>query len=197
MLLPPCRTGAPGDGADGVAAALDALVLVGGGDIDPASYGQAAHPATAGVDVARDGWERALLAAALERHQPVLAICRGLQLLNVHLGGTLLQHLPDSGSSTSHQPAPGCFTEVKVAAEPGSRVAAALGRSFTVACSHHQSVDRLGRGLAVTARWLGDNVVEAVELPDVPFTVGVQWHPEETGDATLFDAVVAAAGGSQ
>lgn len=209
MLLPPSRSapGAAGSGtgvadiagsrtgAVGVVSALDALVLVGGGDVDPAAYGAPHHPAVAGVDAVRDRSELALLEAALDRDVPVLAICRGLQLLNVHLGGTLYTHLPDVIGHDGHQPGPGRFSEVEVATVPGTRTAGILGEQVTARCSHHQSVDRLGRGLVVTALSKGDaeKVVEAVELPTHRWVLGVQWHPEESGDRRLFDALVAAA----
>jgi gamma-glutamyl-gamma-aminobutyrate hydrolase PuuD len=200
VLLPPCRSapGGPGAGAPEVAAALDALVLVGGGDLDPAAYGAAPHPAVAGVQAARDRSEAALLAAALAADLPVLAICRGLQLLNVHLGGTLCQHLPDLLGHDGHQPAPGRFADVDVVTVAGTATAAVLGGRTTVRCSHHQGVDRLGAGLAVTARSVeppgaGEGVVEAVELAGRRFVLGVQWHPEESCDRRLFDALVAAA----
>jgi gamma-glutamyl-gamma-aminobutyrate hydrolase PuuD len=199
LLLPPCRRGPagiphdPGAGADDVVGALDGLVLVGGGDLDPATYGQVAHPATGGVDPERDGSELALLAAALGRDLPTLAICRGLQILNVARGGTLLQHVPDVVGHPGHRPAPGQFADVDVVTAPGSTVAAVLGEKLTVACSHHQAVDRLGEGLVATAHSLdAEPVVEAVELPGHRFVVGVQWHPEESGDGRLFDALVAA-----
>ena len=191
VLLPPVEAG---DGVAGAAAAVDAvdaLVLVGGGDVDPARYGQAPHPATAGVDPGRDAGELALAAEALRRGRPVLAICRGMKLLDVLLGGSLVQHVPDVVGHVGHQPARGCFADVTVTTEPGSVVAKVMGDTAVVRCSHHQAVDRLGRGLVVTAR-APDGLAEAVELPDAPFVVGVQWHPEEDGDTRLFEALVSA-----
>ncbi|MHB8219510.1 MAG: gamma-glutamyl-gamma-aminobutyrate hydrolase family protein [Acidimicrobiales bacterium] len=188
VLLPPCG---PGGAAD-VVGALDALVLIGGGDVDPATYGRPAHPATSGVDPSRDAGELALLAAALDADLPVLAICRGHQLLNVAQGGTLVQHVPELVGHQGHQPGPGRFAPVDVVTEPGSVVAAALGERATVSCSHHQAVDTVGEGLAVTARSV-DAVIEAVELEGHRFAVGVQWHPEETADRRLLDALVSAA----
>jgi putative glutamine amidotransferase len=193
LLLPP--TEGPG-GADGSAAdvisGLDALVLVGGGDMDPACYRAAADPATSGVNRRRDDSELALLRAALEAELPVLAICRGLQVLNVLLGGTLIQHLPDVVGNRRHQPAVGCFGPVDVATEAGSLLAKVKGEAATVQCSHHQAIDRLAPGLVVTAR-SSDGVIEAVELPSAPFMVGVQWHPEEDGDLPVFEALVRSA----
>ncbi len=195
LLLPPVRSApdGPGAGAAELVATLDALVLVGGGDLDPAGYGLAGHPAVDGVDQDRDRSEEALLAAALDRDLPVLAICRGLQLLNVYLGGTLLPHLPDVVGHDGHRPAAGQFADVDVITVPGTRMADILGATDTVRCSHHQAVDRLGTGLVVSAS-SSDGVVEAVELPGHRFVVGVQWHPEETGDRRLFDALLAVAG---
>jgi len=178
--------------AGAVVSVLDALVLSGGGDVDPAWYGAAPHRATAGVNRQRDESELALLAAALEAEVPVLAICRGLQVLNVHLGGSLIQHLPDVVGHTGHQPAAGCFGPTDVTVEPGSLLSKILDPSITVACSHHQAVDRPGEGLLVTAS-ATDGVVEAVELASAPFVVGVEWHPEQDGDLRLFEALVRAA----
>lgn len=200
VLLPPCRSspGGPSAGAAEVAASLDALVLIGGGDLDPTSYGAPAHPQVAGVTAGRDLSEAALLAAALGADLPVLAICRGLQILNVHLGGTLLQHLPDVLGHRGHQPAAGQFADVVVETVAGTVTAAVIGEKETVRCSHHQGIDRLGQGLVVSARSVeagagdGEGVVEAAELRGRRFVVGVQWHPEESGDVRLFDALVAA-----
>jgi len=192
VLLPPSVGGLDDvSAASSVVRVLDALVLVGGGDIDPARYGQVPHPATAGVDARRDASELALLNAALEADLPTLAICRGMQLLNVFLGGTLFQHVPDVVGHDGHQPARGCFADVKVTTEAGSIVAKTLGESTTVRCSHHQAADRLGNGLVVAAR-SDDQLAEALELPSARFVVGVQWHPEENGDVRLFRALLEA-----
>lgn len=199
LLLPPrpVPSGRPLGEVAGAAAeamaALDALVIIGGGDLDPGSYRQAAHPSTDGVDQRRDSWEEAVLARALDRRIPVLAVCRGLQVLNVHLGGTLHQHLPDLVGHVAHCPAPGRFGEVAITTVAGTWAERVMGPRATVSCSHHQAVDRLGRGLVVSARAADDPViVEAVELRDHPFAVGVQWHPEEPGDERLFAALVGA-----
>ena len=193
VLVPPCDVRHGEEAAAAVVDALDALVLAGGGDIDPARYGQAAHAATAGVDPGRDASEMALLQAALAADLPVLAICRGMQLLNVHLGGTLIQHVPDAVGHAGHQPAAGCFAEVEVRTEAGSLAADVVGASTVVRCSHHQAVAETGAGLAVTAR-AEDGLVEAVELTAARFVLGVQWHPEENGDVRLFDALVDSVG---
>jgi gamma-glutamyl-gamma-aminobutyrate hydrolase PuuD len=194
LLLPPAdpADGGPEAGADEVVAALDGLVLIGGGDIDPSSFGQDPDPRIGGVNPVRDRTERALLAAALRADLPVLAICRGHQLLNVHLGGDLVQYLPDVVGTTVHQPRAGAFGEVTVRTVAGSRTAAIVGPEVDVLCCHHQAIGVLADGLAATAR-SDDGVIEAVELPGRRFVVGVQWHPEETGDIRLFTALVESA----
>jgi putative glutamine amidotransferase len=202
VLIPP-----PGDdvangvvpgGADGVGAglshlvaALDGLVLIGGGDVDAQRYGQAADPRNGGTNRLRDELELGLVAAVLDHDLPVLAVCRGMQVLNVALGGDLVQQVPDLTGTKAHQPGPGAFGPVSVVTEPDTRVRHLLGGRTEVLCSHHQAVGTLGRGLVVTAR-SEDGIIEAVELPGHRFVVGVQWHPEETGDARLFEALVAA-----
>ncbi|HXQ61145.1 MAG TPA: gamma-glutamyl-gamma-aminobutyrate hydrolase family protein [Acidimicrobiales bacterium] len=192
LLLPPSEgPGGDDSSAAGVVSVLDALVLVGGGDVDPAWYGAPPDPATSGVNRRRDESELALLGAALAADLPVLAICRGMQLLNVHLGGSLHQHVPDVVGHPGHQPAVGSFGPTEVRIEPGSLLSKILDDSVTVQCSHHQAVDRLGVGLVVTAS-APDGVVEAVELPSAPFVVGVEWHPEQDGDHRLFEALVVA-----
>jgi gamma-glutamyl-gamma-aminobutyrate hydrolase PuuD len=202
VLLPPCHEDGAGGalGAAEVAAAIDALVLVGGGDVEPSAYGGGTHREVAGTDPVRDASERALLAAALDADLPVLAICRGLQVLNVELGGTLTLHLPDVTGNDDHRPGPGAFSEVEVETVAGTAVAAMVGPRATVRCSHHQALDRLGAGLVVSARSVGhpgshrpDGVVEAAELPDRRFVVGLQWHPEESQDLRPFEALAAAA----
>ncbi len=194
LLLPPASTapGGPAAGADDVIAVLDALVLTGGGDLDPASYGEDPDPEVGGIDLNRDASERALLSAALEVDMPILAICRGCQVLNVHLGGTLHQHLPDVVGNLDHRSAPMVFGDVDVTTVPGTTTAAVFGAGTTVRCSHHQAIRDLGRGLVITAH-ARDEVVEAVELPSARFVVGVQWHPEEGMDQRPFDALVKAA----
>jgi putative glutamine amidotransferase len=194
LLLPPLRTAAPGPGfgAAEVIAALDGLVLTGGGDIDPAAYGQATGPDVAGINPVRDESERALLAAALEVDLPVLAVCRGCQILNVESGGTLHQHLPGVVGHEGHRRAPSVFGEMKVTTTAGSRAASIFGPEATVLCSHHQSIDDLGRHLVPTAQ-ADDGVIEAVERTGSRFVLGVQWHPEEGADARPFAALVAAA----
>jgi gamma-glutamyl-gamma-aminobutyrate hydrolase PuuD len=177
--------------ADAVAA-LDALVVTGGPDVDPAAYGAAPHSRTVVARRERDDAELLMLRRALDRGIPLLGVCRGLQVLNVALGGTLVQHVPDAVGHTKHNPSPGVFGTTTVTLAPGSRVGAAVGARALVQCHHHQAVDRVGNGLVVTGR-AADGVVEAVEHPDGPFTVGVQWHPEQdAADIRLFAAFVAA-----
>ncbi len=194
LLLPPASTGpdGPGTGAAEVIDVLDGLVLTGGGDVDPRAYGEEAEPEVGGIDLNRDASERALLVAALEADMPVLAICRGCQVLNVYLGGTLHQHLPDVVGNLDHRSAPFRFGDVDVETVPGTVTADVFGPSTTVRCSHHQAIRDLGRGLVVTAR-AGDGVVEAVELPSARFVLAVQWHPEEGMDPRPFEALVRAA----
>jgi putative glutamine amidotransferase len=190
LLLPPWQgSDDPGAGVVEAMAALDGLVLIGGGDVDAARYGQSPDPRSAGVSDLRDASELAVLSEALRTELPVLAICRGAQLLNIHLGGELVQYLPDVGGSSAHQPAPGTFGEVAVTTQPGSRVRCIMGERLEVLCSHHQAIGKLGQDLVVTAT-AEDGVIEAVELPSHRFVVGVQWHPEERGGAPLFQALV-------
>lgn len=195
LLPPPGRApDGPGTAADEVIEALDGLVLTGGGDVDPGAYGEQREPEVAGVNTTRDASERALLKAALRADLPVLAICRGCQVLNVELGGTLHQHLPGVVGHLAHRSAPYVFGDVEVATTPGSAAARIFGATPTVLCSHHQSIRGLGRGLVATAS-TGDGVIEAVELPSARFVLGVQWHPEEQGDGRPFEALVRAAVG--
>lgn len=180
---------------DRVLGALDGLVLSGGADVDPARYGAERDPRTQAPRHDRDAWELALLAGAIERDLPVLAICRGVQVLNTALGGTLLQHVPDV-TAADHGEAPGAFAPTDVVIEGGTLVRDALGSvgdRLTVRCHHHQALDRVAEGLVVAAR-SADGIVEAVELPSATFVVGVQWHPEQdAADRRLFRALVAAA----
>lgn len=171
---------------------LDALVLAGGGDLDPELYGAAVHQATGHRQPQRDRFELALIRAAMEAGLPFLAISRGMQLLNVAMGGDLIQHLPDVVGHEGHAPATGRIAGHRVQISPKSRIGEILGETANVATSHHQAVQRLGEGLVAVA-WAGDQVVEAIELRGHPFGVGVQWHPEEGDDLRLFEALVAAA----
>jgi gamma-glutamyl-gamma-aminobutyrate hydrolase PuuD len=184
VLLPPNDFG-----ASEVVERLDGLILSGGADIDPARFGQEAHPRTV-IVADRDAWEFAVLSAALERDLPVLAICRGIQVLNVAVGGSLHQHLPEVLGHQDHLHTPGTFGSTKVRLEKGCRLERLLGDRVTVPCHHHQGIDQLGAGL-VAVGWADDGMVEAAELVDRRFVVGVQWHPEQDqGDLRLFEALV-------
>ena len=172
---------------------LDGLVLTGGGDLDPASYGAAPHSRTGYVRDFRDSAELRLVSAALDDGVPFLGICRGLQVLNVALGGTLHQHVPDVVGDDRHCLSPGRYNRFPVTVAPGTRLAKALGQeTVEVSHYHHQAVDRLGPGLTATS-WSSDGLVEGAEVEDHPFAVGVQWHPEADEDPSLFAALVSAA----
>ena len=175
-----------------VIARLDGLVVAGGADVDPARYGQAPGPHTTVVRPERDVSELTALQAALDRDLPLLAICRGMQLLNVALGGDLLQHLPDLENTGIHDPGPGHYQRREVRTEPGTALHRLLGPTAPVACHHHQALARIAPGLTPSA-WAEDGVVEAVEAVDRRFCLGVQWHPEEGPDHRLFAAHVDAA----
>lgn len=165
----------------GLVERLDGLVLSGGGDIDPSRYGQSRHPELYGVDAERDAFELGLAGEALPRGVPLLAICRGLQVVNVALGGDLIQHLPDVGSNrVRHRAGVGRSVSHTVRVAPGSRLGSVLGAQVVeVSSSHHQAPQRLGRGLKPVA-WADDETVEALELDGHPEVLAVQWHPEET-----------------
>ncbi|WP_205697592.1 gamma-glutamyl-gamma-aminobutyrate hydrolase family protein [Conexibacter sp. SYSU D00693] len=172
---------------------VDGLLVPGGADVDPASYGATPHAQTRGTSPERDAFEEALLRRAIERDLPVLGICRGMQVLNVALGGTLLQHVPDVVGHPDHRRTPGTFegNDHEVVLRPGSLAARAAGEERHRALSHHhQAVDRLGEGLVVTGRAVGDDLVEAVELPGRRFVLGVQWHPEADEASRLVAALV-------
>jgi putative glutamine amidotransferase len=171
---------------------VDGLMVIGGADVDPAGYGADAHPTTQSRPD-RDEHELNLLRAAIERGQPVLGVCRGAQLMNVLLGGTLEQHLPETVGHDRHRPAMAEFGACPVRVEPGTRVHDILGPEVKVPCYHHQGLDRIGDGLRPVAQ-ADDGTVEAVESTGPEWFVGVQWHPEEDpGDLRLFQAHVEAA----
>jgi putative glutamine amidotransferase len=176
---------------------VDALILAGGADIDPASYGAEAHAETRATWPDRDRFELALARRALERDMPLLGICRGMQLLNVALGGTLDQHLPESVGNEVHRTLAGTFGEHEVRLAPGTLAREAVGaEEVAVRSHHHQGIGELGEGLAVSGWSPDDELVEAIELPDKRFALGVIWHPEEDPDSRVIAALVDAARGA-
>jgi len=178
---------------DEVLERIDALVLAGGCDIDPARYGQQRHPQTVGTVPERDEFELALLARALELDLPTLCICRGMQLLNVARGGTLIQHLPDVLHSEEHRRNIGTFegNEHEVKLTPGSLAERAAGGELALTRSHHhQGIDSLGDGLVVSGRCSTDGLIEAIELPEAEFVLGVQWHPEADPESPALGVLV-------
>jgi putative glutamine amidotransferase len=191
VLLPP----QPVDDAIAarVVSGLDGLIITGGKDVDPARYGQLAHPTTDTPRKDRDAWEDALLRAALAADLPFLGICRGLQVLNVTLGGSLMQHLPDVIGSDKYNLGGGIFNTVPVDVVPRTVLADLVGARVPAKVYHHQAVDVLAPGLTVSAH-SSDGVIQGVELADAAFGVAVQWHPEESGeDLRLFRGLVDAA----
>jgi putative glutamine amidotransferase len=194
VLLPP----QPVDSeiASRVLDGIDGLIVSGGKDVDPSRYGQERHPATDEPRRDRDAWEDALLTAAIDRGLPFLGICRGAQVLNVALGGTLVQHLPDVIGSTRYNIGGGKFAENEVGIEASTKLGELLFGDETVGVKsyHHQAIDEVAPGLVVSAR-SDDGTIQAVELAGHPFGVAVQWHPEEDAaeDARLFAGLVDAA----
>jgi putative glutamine amidotransferase len=184
LLIPPC----PG-GVDETLDCLDGLIFSGGADLDPECYGADAHPETNGTHPERDDAELLLLEGALARDMPVLAICRGSQVLNVLRGGDLVQHLPEVVGHEGHKHTPGVFADHDVDVLPGTRLRELVGEHAPVKSHHHQGYGRLGEGLREAAR-ASDGTVEAIEDPAHRFALGVLWHPEEGEDAGLFRALV-------
>ena len=182
----------PGAAIDETLDAVDGLIFSGGSDIDPDLYGADAHAETDGVVRERDDFELELMQAALARDLPVLAICRGSQVLNVALGGELEQHVPDRVGADTHKQTAGVFAEHDVSVVPETRLASILGDRHDVKSHHHQGFGELGTGLRESAR-APDGTVEALEDPSRTFTLGVLWHPEEGEDLALFEALVEAA----
>jgi putative glutamine amidotransferase len=187
LLVPPST-----DGVEETLDALDGILFSGGNDLDPASYGQDPHPETNGVHPDRDRAELALLEVALARDMPVLAICRGSQVLNVGRGGDLVQHLPEVVGHERHKHTPGVYADHEVTIAPEARLGSLLGGRAPVKSHHHQGFGRLGQGLREVA-WAEDGTVEALEDPSRRFALGVLWHPEAGEDAALFKALVAEA----
>jgi putative glutamine amidotransferase len=187
LLVPPSA-----EGIDETLDGLDGMIFSGGSDLDPETYGADAHPETNGVRPERDRAELALLQAALARDMPVLAICRGSQVLNVARGGDLVQHLPEAVGHEKHKHTPGVFADHDVAIDPATRLGSLVGDRAPVKSHHHQGFGRLGEGLRESAR-ADDGTVEALEDPSKRFAIGVLWHPEAGEDAALFEALVAEA----
>jgi gamma-glutamyl-gamma-aminobutyrate hydrolase PuuD len=177
------------EGIDETLAAVDGMLFPGGADLDPELYEQDPHDETFGVDSERDQAELTLLEEALARDMPVLAVCRGSQVLNVARGGDLQQHLPDVVGDERHKHAPGTFSDHDVTVEAGTRLAALVGERAPVKSHHHQGFGRIGEGLRVAAR-AEDGTIEAVEDPELRFAVGVLWHPEAGEDLRLFEELV-------
>ena len=192
VLLPPQPN--PGAAASAVLDGLDGLIFTGGLDVQPELYGAERHPLTDPPRADRDAWELALLRGAEERRMPVLAICRGLQLVNVARGGTLHQHLPEVLGTERFRVGGGVFASNTVHIDEGTALAAIIGQSqLDVHSYHHQGVDRLGDGLVATAH-TDDGLVQAFESTGEGYLVGVQWHPEhDVEDRRLFAGLVDAA----
>jgi putative glutamine amidotransferase len=189
ILLPPVS------GSDELAAAvvarIDGLVVSGGADVDPARYGEEPHPRTAGWREDRDASESALLRAADAAGLPTLGVCRGMQLMAVAAGGSLVQHTPEVVGHEGHNPGGAEFGTTRVATDAGSRLATLVGENVDVGCHHHQTV-ATHPGFTATA-WADDGSLEAMERPGSRFCVAVQWHPEVRDDTRLFAGLVAAA----
>jgi putative glutamine amidotransferase len=188
VLLPPV---ALPSGAERVVSRIDALVISGGADVDPGRYGAAPHERTAGWQPDRDAWELALLTAADAVGLPVLGICRGMQLMAVHAGGTLDQHTPDLVGHDEHSPGGDVYGDVEVETAPGSRLAALVGSRVEVSCHHHQSVAS-HPGFTAVAR-ADDGTVEAMESTGDPWRLAVQWHPETRVEVGLMAGLLDAA----
>ena len=184
LLVPPSE-----DAIEETLDALDGVIFSGGADLDPELYGQEPHPETKGVQGERDRGELALLQAALARDMPVLAVCRGSQVLNVALGGDLVQHLPEVVGDEKHKHTPGQYADHDVDVDPDTRLGSLIGDRAPVKSHHHQGFGRLGEGLRESAR-AEDGTLEALEDPSRRFALGVLWHPEAGEDMRLFEALV-------
>jgi len=190
VIVPPAATSTP-EMLGTVSERLDGLILVGGPDLDPSSYGQDPHPLAQPPAPERDAAETALLVMMRQRRRPVLGICRGVQVMAVAAGGQLIQHLPDSLAHEGHSPQPGVYGEHDVSIAPGSQLHSILGPDSRVSSYHHQGLAE-HPGYVATA-WAPDGTVEAIEDPDLSFCIGVLWHPEVGPDPRLFQALVSAA----
>jgi putative glutamine amidotransferase len=189
FILPP--DDALAESPDELLDRLDALVLAGGSDVDPAAYGARPHPETSGTRPERDRFELSLAHRALQRDLPLLGICRGMELLNVACGGTLDQHLE---RVDLHRHTPGTFGDHGVRLEPGSLAARASGAErLSVRSHHHQGIAELGEGLVASGWSEPDGLVEAAEAPGRRFVLGVLWHAEEDVQSKVLGALVEAA----
>jgi putative glutamine amidotransferase len=189
LLLPPDDDAA--ESPDQMLDLLDGLILAGGSDVDPASYGARPHEQTGITWPERDRFELGLAHRAIERDVPLLGICRGMQLLSVACGGTLEQHLPDVTGDERHRAVPGAFSEHPVRLDPGSLAARSVGaEETTVRSHHHQAVAELGEGLVASGRSVPDDLVEAIELPERRHVLGVLWHPEEDARSRVIGTLV-------
>jgi putative glutamine amidotransferase len=189
IILPPDPVAA--DQPDLILDRIEGLVLGGGADIDPGSQGADRHPETTGTNPDRDRFELALARRALEREMPLLGVCRGMQILNVAVGGTLDQHLPERLGHERHRPVPGTWTEHEVRLAPGSLAARAAGAErITIKSHHHQGIGEVGEGLEASAWDTDDELIEAIESPDGAFALGVLWHPEEDPDDRVIASLV-------
>ena len=192
LVLPPDE--AAQDSADLFLDRVDGLLLAGGADVDPASYGATPHPETGLTWPERDRFEIALARRVIERDMPVLGACRGMQIINVALGGTLEQHLPDVIGTDEHRHTPGLFGDHEVLLAPDSLAATATGTERALVKSHHhQGIRELGDGLVATGWSPDDRLIEAIELPGERFVLGVLWHPEEDEASRVIAALVDAA----
>jgi putative glutamine amidotransferase len=189
VVLPPSL---PYDeGAAAVVARLDGLVITGGADVQPERYGETAHARTVTWHEQRDAWELALLTAADLRGLPTIGVCRGMQVMAVHAGGSLEQHVPDVVEHDGHNPGGDAYGDTQVRIDPASRLAGILGEAPIVACHHHQAVADHPGFTAVA--WASDGLLEAIEAQGDRLVIGVQWHPEVTAERGLFRALVEAA----
>ena len=184
IVIPPSE-----EALDETLAALDGVIFSGGSDLDPGLYGAEPHAETDSPRRERDAAELRLLQAALDRDMPVLAICRGSQLLNVARGGDLVQHLPEVVGHERHKHEPGAFSDHAVSLAEDSKLGELLGGHAPVKSHHHQGMGRIGDGLREVA-WAEDGLVEGLEDPDKRFALGVLWHPEEGEDFALFKGLV-------
>ncbi len=186
VLLPP-----QSELASPVVERLDGLIISGGADVDPDRYARPPHPLTGGLRPDRDTWELSLLEAAQQAGLPTLGICRGLQVMAVHAGGQLQQHVPDVVGHDEHSPGPNSFGWTSVRTTAGSLTRRLVGEDLQVSCHHHQAVSE-HPGLIASAR-AADGTIEGIEHPDRPFWLAVQWHPENGDDYGLFLGLVTAA----